>query len=147
MLKFETIKAKAIQQFAGYMGQWDRLLLGAYDGHLVKGSDGAMAALLPFVLASQAEREEMRAFAQAFEPRHERDWLAAVAKGTDRQAAWSQVVLKAREAGIELIERWDVRQVGKLIELFPGCAPAKYKGKQLTVFMADNEDSDWMVTV
>lgn len=147
MLKFETVKANAIRQFAGYLGQWDRLLLGAYDGRLVKGSDGAMAALLPFVLATQADREEMRAFAQTFKPGHDRDWLAAAAKGTDFQAAWSQVVLKAREAGIELIKGWDVRRVSKLIELFPGCAPAKYTGKQLTVFMADNEDCDWMIAV
>ena len=118
-------------------------------GPLRKGSVPSFDALLPFVLATKNEREEMRDFADAFEARRG-DWIAGAAKSasnTRLDVAWYQVVLRAREAGLELIDSWDVRMVGKLIELFPECVPERYRGKQLTCYMADNEDCDWMVEV
>ena len=45
--------------------------------------------------------------------------------------------------GCRLIDNWDVRMVGKLIELFPSCVPKHWHGKQL---IADyNDGGDWIV--
>ena len=131
-MKFETIKKNAkalfsdgVEMFAG------------------RGSPASFAALLPFVLATKAEREEMRDFAEAFiAPTG--DWLANYAK-SKKSDAWALMVLRAREAGFKLIDGWDVRRVGKLVELFPQSVPSKYRGKQLTCYMADNSSFDWMV--
>ena len=143
-MKYESIKAKAKLIFAGGVADWPQL-----GASLAKGSSPAFQALLPFVLATKGEREEMRAFAEAFEAKRG-DWVAGAAKSVNSpriDVAWRQTVLRAREAGLQLIDNWDVRQVGKLIELFPDCVPAKYRGKQLTCYMADNEESDWMVEI
>ena len=45
--------------------------------------------------------------------------------------------------GVKLIRNWDVRCVAKLIELFPGCIPTKYKGMSITV--GYDEKDDWAV--
>lgn len=148
MMKFETIKENARKIFVGTMGQWDRGPLTGFSP-LMKATSPAFTALLPFVLASRAERSEMREFASAFEA-SEKDWLANAANakhGEGLDSAWNQVVLRAREAGVDLINNWDVRQVGKLIDLFPEAVPQKYRGVELTCYMADNEDCDWVVEV
>lgn len=62
---------------------------------------------------------------------------------TVRRSTLSEVKAK----GLGIISDWDVRNVRKLIELFPESVPAKYRGKQLTCYMADNEDCDWMVEI
>lgn len=142
-MKFETIKDKAKQSFCGAMDQWPFMALNGSTN----GSNPVFEALLPFVLATKGEREEMRLFAEAFEA-NKRDWIAGAAKaqeGNRIDVAWSQTVLRAREAGIELINRWDVRMVGKLVELFPDSIPAKYRNRPMNCYMADNEACDWMV--
>lgn len=131
-MKFETIKRNAKKIF---------------EGTLAKGSKPSFDAVLPFVLAGQAERKELREFARAYEA-SPNDLLASRAKAEDGlDSTWSQVVLQAREAGLRLIDNWDVRMVGKLIELFPDCVSGRYHGKPLTCFVADNEAGDWMVEV
>jgi hypothetical protein len=146
-IKFDTIKANAARIYTGTMGNFDRSQMTTMiAGPLGPGTPGACAAILPFILASRDEREEMRAFAEAFEA-VQGDWLALSAKSDGKNAAWHQVVLRAREAGLKLIKNWDVRKVVKLIELFPESAPARYRGKQLTCYEADNENCDWMVDV
>lgn len=135
-MKYDTIKANAKRIYA------EGLLAGAFD------------ALLPFVLATASEREEMQAFAQSYNQhcnQDQKDWLANAACLRDDKkswgTAWNQVVLRARETGLNLIDKWDVRRVGKLIELFPECVPAKMRNRQLNCFIADNADGDWMVEV
>jgi hypothetical protein len=145
-MKFETIKSNAKKIFAGSLAaDWVRNV-HAVPGPLAKGSRESFDAVLPFILMGQAEREELREFAEAFKA-SPHDWLANKAKSNDKDSTWNQMVLRARGAGLKLINDWDVRQVGKLIELFPGCVPAKYRGKPLTCYMADNEACDWMVEV
>lgn len=145
-MKFETIKENAKQLYAGHMNNWDTPQNVYAHNPLQKGSGPAFDALLPFILATKAEREEMREFADAFEAKPA-DWLALSAKQDSKGSAWNRVVLRAREAGLQLIDGWDVRQVGKLIELFPTAVPARMRNKPLTCYMADNEDCDWMVDV
>lgn len=145
-MKFEVIKQRAKKLYAGSLNRWDspKQIYGL--GMLQKGSCPSFDALLPFVMATKGEREEMREFADAFQC-SEGDWLAKAAKADCKGSAWNRVVLRAREAGLSIIDNWDVRQVGKLIELFPECVPACYRGKPLVCYMADNKASDWMVGV
>lgn len=145
-MKFETIKNNAKKIFAGSLAaDWVRNVHTA-PGPLAKGSQESFDAVLPFILMGKAEREELCEFAEAFKA-SPHDWLANKAKSDDKDSAWNQMVLRAREAGLKLINDWDVRMVGKLIELFPGCVPRQYVGKQLTCYVADNENCDWMVEV
>jgi hypothetical protein len=145
-MKYEVIKANAARIYAGALGDWGPNLIPR-SSPLSKGTEASFAALLPFIMASQAERQALRDFAHAF---------AATAKPTDALAAsankgyffdgvWSQLVLRAREEGLDLINRWDVRRVNKLIELFPEAVPTKYRNTQLVAYMADDEDSTWIV--
>lgn len=144
-MKFDTIKKNAKAIYAGSMSATAQDATVA-TGTLAKGSEASFAAVLPFILTTANEREEMREFADKFEAQ-DGDTLAAIAKSEGKDSAWSQVVLKARETGLELIEKWDIRQVSKLIELFPESVPAKYRNTQLSCFMADNANSDWMIKV
>lgn len=145
-MKFETIKANAARIYTEALCNLGSNLIPR-GGTLSKVSEASFAVLLPFIMANQAERQALRDFAHAF---------AATAKPTDALAAsankghcfdgvWSQLVLRAREEGLDLINRWDVRRVSKLIELFPEAVPAKYRDTRLTVYMADDEEGTWMV--
>lgn len=49
------------------------------------------------------------------------------------------------EEAVKIVEDWDVRMVGKLIQLFPACIPRKYHGLSIRAEMADNENADWIV--
>jgi len=57
----------------------------------------------------------------------------------------TQILDEWQAYGQRIIEAWDVRCVGKLIELFPSCIPAHWKGRKLKAAMADNENCDWIV--
>jgi len=142
-MKFEAIKTSAKKLYAQSLANWGSNFLGG-SGLAGQGTAANFAALMPFIRAGEAEREELHAFAQTF-GRSEKDWLASAANGSGFHAAWSQVVLQAREAGLALIENWDVRQVGRLIELFPDAVPARYRGKPLQAFQEDSDDSPWIV--
>lgn len=58
-------------------------------------------------------------------------------------ANWRQESLSLVEQGQRLIERWDVRKVGKLIELFPEIAPPHWRQRPLVAEYGDN--GDWIV--
>lgn len=143
-VRFDLIKAAAKRQ---YTRHFFALTIG-YDEAEVNAS---VAALLPFAKATSLERREMDDFARALDA-PAGDVLARAARFdmgtvTRRHTRWCQLLLMARETGVSLIEKWDVRQVGKLIELFPECAPRRFRGKALTCYMADDDNSDWMVEV
>lgn len=146
-MKYETIKAKAKALYSTGIDNWPNKTF-CISPYLRKGSPSTFEALMPFINATKGEREEMRVFAEGFEAKRG-DWIALTAKAPDQRldVAWAQVVLRAREAGLQLIDNWDVRMVSKLIEIFPDSVPASYRGKQLTCYMADNPDCDWMVEV
>lgn len=49
------------------------------------------------------------------------------------------------KAGEEIISRWDIRMVKKLVEIFPAIVPKKYRNG---TFIADYDDNgDWSITV
>src|SRR4051794_26429645 len=104
-MKFDTIKANATRIFLEGMDIAQRAPAAS--------TPEAFQAVLAFIQAGQLEREELRVFANAFNAKHA-DYVAQKAKLGN---GWSQVVLRAREAGRDLIDHWDVRRVGKLIEL------------------------------
>ena len=63
-----------------------------------------------------------------------------------RKPRLAPAILKEWEDyGVSLINEWDVRNVGHLIECFPSCVPAHWKDRKLRAYMADNENCDWMV--
>jgi hypothetical protein len=43
---------------------------------------------------------------------------------------------------VKMIEKWDIRQVGKLVELFPSCIPKRFHGLPMVAEMAD---TGWVV--
>lgn len=47
--------------------------------------------------------------------------------------------------GLKLIDDWDVRGVGRLAEIFPGCIPVGWRGRRFNAEMLDNETSDWVI--
>ena len=49
------------------------------------------------------------------------------------------------DEALKIVDRWDVRMVAKLIELFPESIPKKFRGLPMAAYMADNENCDWMV--
>lgn len=102
------------------------------------------------------ERPGLASFASAYMQDAEpgsTDHVAAVAqqaalKPFDRSSVsqeLSLIALKAREEASIIIDRWDVRCVAQLIEAFPGIVANKYQQASIHIFMADNENGDWMV--
>lgn len=56
-----------------------------------------------------------------------------------------EVVKAYADKAWDIIQAWDVRCVSSLRELFPRCFPASLRTGGLVCYMADNENSDWMV--
>jgi hypothetical protein len=84
------------------------------------------------------------------EERAEQDFAAQIEEqckagkaGKHRPA--TKILKEWEDYGVGLIDRWDVRCVGKLIELFPSCVPAHWQGKRLVAEIMDNENCDWVV--
>lgn len=100
-MKYETIKAKAIDELRGAVSI---------------GSQWPSDALF---LALQGAVEQRR------NPR-------------ELAAEWT-------EEAVKIIKQWDVRCVGKLVELFPACIPKRFHGLAMRAEMADNEDADCIV--
>jgi hypothetical protein len=67
--------------------------------------------------------------------------LPAVANRQDPR----QVSAEWMAAAVKIIERWDVRCVAKLIELFPSCIPRHLHGKAISATLDDTEMSDWII--
>jgi len=69
------------------------------------------------------------------------DWEAA--KGATRE----QMVAKYADAACAVIDKWDIRAIGKLRELFPGFFPPSLQKGDLIAEYADTDPSDWNVFV
>lgn len=136
-MKFETIKANAKKIFYSQVEQWDRI-------EAWYGNDAAFKAMLPFSMQGIEARRELADFAKSFQA-DAADTVASAAKSEGKLAAWNQMILKARESGLAIIDNWDVRQVLQLLDLFPKAAPAAYRKGQLRCYMADNRNMAWMV--
>ena len=141
-MKFEKIKAKAKLEFAT---KFERCasVPGAGVGMGGLENDPSYASLLPFMRMLGAERHELQEFADGFQNPQRWDWIANQAKTEGN--LWQKMLLKAREEGVKIIDDWDVRVVGRLIDLFPECIAKQYRNAAVTCYMADNEDCDWMV--
>lgn len=133
-ITFERLKARAREQFSRQMEQWP------YNKNIYD-------LLLGFVLMAKSSRNELLAIANAFEGKSY-DYLAAEAKAGNN--CFAQMLLAAREQGISLIERWDVRQVRKLIDAFPSIVATQYRNGTISAALVDNEDGsdcDWIVSI
>ncbi len=134
-IKLDRLKAKAKSEFAAMMQNW-------------MWNKNTFDLLLSFVLMSKHEREEIRAFADAFEGKRY-DFLAGVAKSEHNPFA--QMLLMAREQGLDLIDKWDVREVSKLVAAFPDIVPARFRdvsNVKIAADLVDNDagdDCDWIV--
>ncbi len=97
---------------------------------------------------SKHERKELRAFADAFEGKRY-DYLAAGAKG--ERNPFAQMLLMAREQGLDLVDKWDLRKASKLVEAFPNIVPARPRdlsNVKVAADLVDNDagdDCDWVV--
>lgn len=77
---------------------------------------------------------------------------AIAAKGNaPRLSAQARIenVLHAWEVAAHgVIDDWDVRRIGKLVQLFPEIVPPKYRSASMTAQLVDNEagdDCEWVV--
>lgn len=137
-IEFETLKKKAIEAFVcdparGYCAG------GGLAGHISAGQAGADA--LRYLKMDDARRGDLVAFADAFNASPGDD-LAVAAKA---HAPYALVALHAREAGIREIERCDARNAGVLVKRYPNILPKHLRGRPFDVYMADNENSDWVL--
>lgn len=149
-VKFETLKnrAKSIIRGKTYGDGLDRPV-----NFLV--SDMPFVALFQMAVGPYLyeERPALVEFAKAFEVTGT-DHLAHAAKHIAQTRARMMlpsyelllIALKAREEAFKIIDRWDVRRVGKLIELFPDIVPSKLRDASLSCYVEDSEDGDWMVS-
>lgn len=60
-------------------------------------------------------------------------------------ANWREESLSLIEQGQQIIDRWDVRKVEKLIELFPDIVPAQWRKRPLLAEY--NENGDWIIRI
>lgn len=155
-VKFEAIKSKAKQLISGAAA--DRAgVASTITGWL---NDAAFQALARMACDMDqylsVERPALVEFAKNFniKPGATRsDYLAAHAKGIAGRdfilgktaSELALAALKAREEAFGIIDKWDVRCVAKLIDLFPEIVPKRLLRASISCYMADDEDSTWMV--
>lgn len=155
-IKFESLKAKAKKQIWGQVAE----RIGLSSSNIGWLHVGAFEALAHIAVNQEhylfEERPALAAFAKAFMIKPGatgNDILASYAKAVamreftlgESASELALIALKAREEAVEIIHRWDVRRVAKLIDLFPEIVPKSYRKATLSCYMADNEDCDWMV--
>lgn len=58
---------------------------------------------------------------------------------------WRTNIIDMRQSACEVIDKWDIREVRKLIDIFPFIIPPSYHNKKITIYMTDNENCDWMI--
>lgn len=138
IIKFETLKKKAVEAFVcdparGYCAG------GGLAGNTSAGQAGVDA--LRYLSMDDAKRGELVAFADAFNAAAADD-LAVAAKA---HAPYALVALRDREDGIREIEKWDARNAGTLVKRYPNILPKHLRGRPFEVYMADNENSDWVL--
>ena len=139
-MKFEDLKRKANDVFRGQVERMDFVCKDALYG-----------TLHDFVMMNEEERSLLREYAKSVAPATEaqarNDFLAATAARDDSlRGRFMQLLLKARDEGLKRIDRWDVRQAAKLIELFPDAAPARYRDVEL-VCHCDTPSGEWVIEV
>jgi len=69
-------------------------------------------------------------------------------KNVSLREQWAGNLLELADEVYDRIMRWDVRQAGKLLELFPGYVPKNKQGQPFRVELVDNEagtDCDWVL--
>lgn len=134
-MKYETIRKKAKIAFMAWL---DNAMWTPEGQHLWASIRLRMATM------SKEEAADLRQFANNFDPDH-RDYLALSAKGDGAYALRSRIQLRVREAGLKLIDSWDVRCVGTLIKAMPEIVPKKWHGKPVTCYRADTPSGCWLV--
>lgn len=151
-IKFNTLKTKAKKQL-GYTAKSRAALTGNQAGWL---NDTAFKALLHLAIDRaqfrQQERPALAAFAKAHNG-NQNDVLSGAAKQMAERTIMvgnaaqelALLALKAREEAIDMIDRWDARCAGQLIDLFPDIVSKKNQLAHLHLYIADNANSDWMI--
>lgn len=135
---YETIKAKAKRQLSDSL----RLKYGA--GSVENYRTEYLIEAMPTVLTSLLSGEQVDRAIRIGSPGE---------TITDRSLRASTIVVGKLEAVVKgweqqahrEIDNWDVRNVGKLIELFPNTVAARYRKLPITVYMADEDDCPWKV--
>lgn len=128
-------------------------------GHGPHFTEASMAALIAMSRdAFWQERVALREFAQAFEPAarvpwdlNGRDGVGAAAKHYADQANAAgdktlyMIALRAREEGFKVIDNWDVRAAGRLIDMFPDAVPRAMRNKAIQAYQDDTEEAPWVL--
>lgn len=156
-MKFETIKAKVKAKLlakaddAGGAGPTNRGWLddSAFQAlaYMAINATHYLATVRP-ALVEFAEQFKLDECSQG-----NIDYVALYAKRAadrgfslgDASNELSLIALRAREDAIKLIDQWDVREVGKLVDLFQDVMPVKLRRAAINCYMADNEEGDWIV--
>lgn len=72
-------------------------------------------------------------------------WCQIAWVALNEKILWRDAVDRCANAAYDRIMNWDVRCVGRLRELFPEAFPKSLRNGNLMIYMADNENCDWMV--
>lgn len=157
-MKFDGLKAKIKTMLAGTADA----RAGAEAANRGWLDEAAFEALAYMAVNANryltVDRPALVDFAEQFQPAtdgQEPDYLALYAKRAgergfaigDASSELSLIALRARVDAIKVIDRWDVREAAKLVDLFPAAVPKKYQRAALSCYMADNEDADWMIVL
>lgn len=156
-MKFENIKANVKAQLFGKVDN------AARAGSTNRGwiGDTAFEALAYMAINATryltADRPALVEFAEQFKMEGQQyggtDYLALSAKNAadrgftlgESTSELALMALRAREEAIKLIDRWDIREVAKLVDLFPDTIPKTLRRAAISCYEADNENADWMV--
>jgi hypothetical protein len=137
-LSFEGIKRAAIASFGRTASGGGWALPADSDKSVEVSQEIAAAVILPAV--RQAMEHGTAATVVALRDGRRRQ----VHSGVEIEAG--RLAQELRQRCVEIIERWDVRQVNRLVDLFPECVPATCRLRHAVCEMADDEDGSWMVT-
>lgn len=142
-IAFDTIKRRAQRIFGTAVDGEISLRTRHREGH-----SPSYRVLLPFVCMVAIERDALHAFVLSLAPPVHHDALAQQARWhAERDLPhWSQLLLQVRETGRQRINHWDVRCVGRLITLFPGCVPKPWRHAALRCQVGE-PSGRWLVSL
>lgn len=60
---------------------------------------------------------------------------------------WRTNLIELRRGACAIIDKWDVRRVGALIEMFPNIISKRYRNRPINIEMTDEEDYDYIISI
>lgn len=71
----------------------------------------------------------------------------ALVVSINNNISWRDNLKEMQDEACNIIDRWDIRRVSTLIQLFPVIIPKKYLNRPIFFYQANNKNHDWKIFI